>query len=343
MTDPSTSPSHENSTLSDAPSVLDRIIRTLTLALLVAAICSLVLYPLHWALNLTVHMQAHLLVAAILLGLMHAVRANRSWVAVCVMLAIGLSLSVRPWDFWRAPSRAVNAHPAQEKHALRILFWNVHYDGVDGDTLTEMAKQHDVDVVALLELSGRLRMELDELRSDYPVHEEIPRSDSFGIGLYSRIPGVIARRRLSDAVDVMILRTAPDDGPWVDIWAAHTYPPVGQAMYGARNAQIFELAQRVAEDRSVPQIVGGDFNTTPWSLEFRGFLQLTGLRDSSRGFGYQATWPNYLGPLGIPIDHVAVDQRLHVVSRRVVRVSGASDHAAILITLESGVPAASGS
>ncbi|MEX0824907.1 MAG: endonuclease/exonuclease/phosphatase family protein, partial [Pirellulaceae bacterium] len=233
-----------------APSVLDRLIRSLTLALLVAAIFSLALYPLHWALNLTIHMQAHLLAAAVFLGAIHLIRATRSWAAVCLMLAISLSVSVRPWEFWWSAASNGGGQAISENESLRLLFWNVHHGDVDGVALTEMVAEYDVDVIALLELSGRLQAELDDLRSAYPVHEEIPRNDSFGIGVYSRIPGVIARRRLNDEVDVMILRTAPEIGPWVDVWAVHTYPPVGQSLYGSRNIQIIELAQRVAADRS---------------------------------------------------------------------------------------------
>ena len=53
-------------------------------------------------------------------------------------------------------------------------------------------------------------------------------------------------------------------------------------------------------------IVAGDFNATPWSPHFRDLLATTGLRDAGSGRGWLPTWPTWLGPAGIPIDHVLV-------------------------------------
>jgi endonuclease/exonuclease/phosphatase (EEP) superfamily protein YafD len=313
--------------------------------LLAAALVSLVLAPLHWTLALTVHMQGHLLLAALLLAIFHAVRVDRRRTAVCLILAIGISASFRPWERWLSPpaptatatataSATPDPQPSEASpDRLRVLFWNVHREPAEAETILQLTRNEDVDVVALLELDEPLRERLDSLREAYPTHQELPREDAFGLGLYSRIPGVIAQRNLNAQVTALILRTAPRTGPWVDLWAVHTYPPIGQRMFRARDRQIMGLAQRVAADRSVPQIIGGDWNTTPWALSFRRFLDATGLRDASRGFGYQATWPRRLGSLGIPLDLVAVDPRLEVVSFDVPAVGTTSDHFPVLVEL----------
>ena len=85
-------------------------------------------------------------------------------------------------------------------------------------------------------------------------------------------------------------------------------------------------------DEGRPMIVAGDLNLTPWSPFFREFVDRSGLRDSRRGFGVQATWPSRLGMAGIPMDHVLVSQDGSVIDRRVGPSFG-SDHRPVIVDL----------
>ncbi len=59
---------------------------------------------------------------------------------------------------------------------------------------------------------------------------------------------------------------------------------------------------------------------------------MTGLRDSSLGIGYHATWPATLGVAGIPIDHVLVSAGIGVAEKSVAAGVG-SDHLPIVVDL----------
>ena len=110
----------------------------------------------------------------------------------------------------------------------------------------------------------------------------------------------------------------------------HPLPPIGRNA-AIRNEQLSAVADWVAGMHG-PVVVAGDLNTTPWSPYFREFLKRSGMRDSRRGFGVQATWPDNLGSAGIPIDHALVSDGVYVQDRRVGLPFG-SDHRPIIVDL----------
>lgn len=91
-----------------------------------------------------------------------------------------------------------------------------------------------------------------------------------------------------------------------------------------RNEQLEEIAEFV-RDKPGHVVVLGDLNVTPWSKSFQKFTESANLRDSRRGFGVNATWPAWLGGLGIPIDHCLVSEGI-VVRNVETGESVGSDH-----------------
>ena len=84
-----------------------------------------------------------------------------------------------------------------------------------------------------------------------------------------------------------------------------------------------------------PTMLMGDLNTTPWAPTFRDFLDSSGMRDSRGGFGLQVTWPTYLPPLLIPIDHALVSPDISVRHFEVGPSVG-SDHYPLLLDFTLG-------
>lgn len=289
----------------------------------------------HWALDLTTHMQAHLMLAAAVLTPPLFWAGRRYLAPLCLAASIANGWAVQPWTFASPLSQAEAAEPsaADAASVLRVLFWNVHLGNDDGASVLRLVAKQNADIVVLLEFNGTLAQSLGPLRASHPYHREIAGYDSFGLALYSRIDGTITRGRLDGSVSYLTLRTAPGPLPTVQVTGAHLYPPVGDVMWQARDAQLSDLAQQLNTDTTRPRIVGGDFNITPWAAGYRRFLRTTELLDTRPGFGYAATWPHQLGPAGIPIDQVAVERTIRVVDRRVSFASPESDHAAVLVEL----------
>ena len=79
-----------------------------------------------------------------------------------------------------------------------------------------------------------------------------------------------------------------------------------------------------------PVILLGDFNTTPWSPAYRKLVADTELGSASGG--RIATWPVWMAPLRVPIDHILVRGPVTVLEAERGPDLG-SDHFPVLVTL----------
>ena len=131
----------------------------------------------------------------------------------------------------------------------------------------------------------------------------MPREDIFGIALYSKLPIVQSDiRYIGDAEVPSIVAELETPEGRLTLIATHPVPPVGAEYSRLRNGQLERLAELVART-SPPVLALGDFNATPWCPHFQRLLARSGLRDSSPGRGILPTWPTYVPPLQIPLDH----------------------------------------
>jgi endonuclease/exonuclease/phosphatase (EEP) superfamily protein YafD len=81
-----------------------------------------------------------------------------------------------------------------------------------------------------------------------------------------------------------------------------------------------------------PLIVAGDFNATPYSPYFTEWLEKTKLTDSRRGRTPSPSWPTMLPWVGIPIDHVVVNDGFTILSHRRLP-NFESDHYGVLVEI----------
>jgi endonuclease/exonuclease/phosphatase family metal-dependent hydrolase len=78
-----------------------------------------------------------------------------------------------------------------------------------------------------------------------------------------------------------------------------------------RNEQLALLAER-ARAVTLPLVVVGDMNITPFSPWFQQLLVDGALRSAADGFGWQPSWPSFIPLAGIQIDHALVNSRVAV-------------------------------
>jgi endonuclease/exonuclease/phosphatase (EEP) superfamily protein YafD len=114
--------------------------------------------------------------------------------------------------------------------------------------------------------------------------------------------------------------------------ATHPVPPVGAEYTELRNRQLTEISTFLA-DSFGPVILVGDLNTTPWSPAFKDLLQVTGLQNSMKGFGIQPSWPSFIPPLWIPLDHLLHSPDLSIQTRKAGPDIG-SDHFPLEVTIQ---------
>lgn len=274
----------------------------------------------HWAFDLCSHFRWYYFVAAALFGIL-IWRKRR----LAAMAALGVTL------LWNggllAPYYLPSSQPdiAEGGATVSLISLNVYTANTDKRAVIDYLRERSADLVVVMEVDERWEQALAELHDVYPHQFIQSRPDNFGIGLLSREP--LARSQFVNAGSThlpTIVARVEREGRALMIVATHPLPPIGASNTRERDAQLRAVADTVKAS-SLPCVVAGDFNATPWSSTFRDLTARSGLRDSALGRGVQGSW-NAKSPLmRIPIDHVLVPASVRVF-RRVVGPNVGSDH-----------------
>ncbi|MEK7269588.1 MAG: endonuclease/exonuclease/phosphatase family protein [Planctomycetota bacterium] len=223
--------------------------------------------------------------------------------------------------------------------ARRVLLLNVCSQNRDFEATRALIRTEKPDFIVLEEVTdGWMRQmagakwergERSGLAADYPHLKAVPRPDSFGIAIFSRMPFEKAIAFSSGEADVPFLAARiPLDGTLLTLVAAHPLPPRRADYWHWRNQQLSSLAQYAAAQPR-PLLLAGDLNMTSWSPSFGFLLRESRLRDSRQGFGIQASWPANLWPIRVPLDHVLVSDGIEIRDRRLGPNVG-SDHLPVI-------------
>jgi endonuclease/exonuclease/phosphatase (EEP) superfamily protein YafD len=255
--------------------------------------------------------------------------AARWWsgTAVAGALTVVLVLTQVPLYLGSAPPEG----PSTE---VTVMTVNLHYGGGDAATVVRLARDLDVDVLALEELTpgSRAAMEaagLDELLPHSVAH---PQGGPGGNGLWSRFP--LAALPMPDGFRRPPVAAQMDvDGQTVFLAAVHPTSPYPSNTV-EWSAELGRLETWLAPIEG-PIVVAGDFNATYDHRPFRDVLA-SGLRDAAEqvGAGFLPTYPagRRRIPLVITIDHVLSGGGIVAVEVRRIDVAG-TDHAGLVAVL----------
>ncbi len=184
---------------------------------------------------------------------------------------------------------------------LTTLALNVEHPNERSDLVLAELAGSEPDVVVLQEVSRRWLSELTPFRERYPHKVELPRSDYFGIALYSKYP-ILEHRELNYGIVQVpsIVARLDVKGALLTVVGTHPLPPVSAFHSEERNLQLQGLADVMA-DLEGPVLLLGDLNSTRWSYHFRQLTQRSGLRPPPGR--YRPTWPVGKPWFWIQIDH----------------------------------------
>lgn len=324
------------------PSLLARALRSLVLLGSTGVACATGLSFLassHWTLDLLTHFRPHLAFAGILLLGIALLSKTRPGIALAAftLLANGAFLLPDVSSTAHAHAHAhakTNAESETSGPQVKLLMANVLTGNPDATALRRLIRREDPDVIGLLEVDEGWVEDMRYLRGHYAHHLADPRSDNFGIALYSRFPLRNARLENLGGVGLNAIMAGLEfEDRHVEILLAHPVPPAGSVYSTIRNSQLLEIATLRRRHDAGEFVVIGDLNTTPWSPHFRALIAQTGLRRARVGYGYAATWPTTLAaPIRIPIDHALVSPGLETLEYRVGPEIG-SDHLPIIARL----------
>lgn len=290
-----------------------------------------------WVLDLCNHFrfQCAVVLVATTVGLL----LLRSWRMAAVSLG-GLALNlvfVLPLYLGK-PGPVDTSQPT-----MTVMQYNVNTGNKDRNGVIAEIEAHAPDLLFVQEVNQGWMNDLNSGLSDYEVVAASPRSDNFGIACYKRKANedrptlsVVSSRSYDITQGVAqvpaIEVTLTLDDQAINVLSIHPLPPVSQAYARARNATL-EGAGRWSANQTVPHVVMGDFNATPWSTAFRDLQSVGGLVNSQAGFGQAPTWPAKFNTLGmIPIDHLLHSEELVTIDRVIGEANG-SDHKPVIVEI----------
>ena len=217
---------------------------------------------------------------------------------------------------------------------LRLMTANLLAVNPDPTALCDEIRARDPDVLLVQELSPRWLAAFEEsgLLAHFPHALYEVREDSFGAGIFSRLP--LDRPERLDLLGVPLLRaTVQAPGGDLRVYNVHPLPPRTPQYAAVWQRQMARLEEELAAEPGA-LVAAGDFNATPHA---RWYQRLT--RDRLRGAhedhgrGLASTWPNGIFPLPpIRLDHVLLSPELAVLAIDEGRGQG-SDHRPVIADL----------
>jgi endonuclease/exonuclease/phosphatase (EEP) superfamily protein YafD len=249
---------------------------------------------------------AWLAAAAVVLVLLGA---RRSGAGIAAIALVNVAVIAPLW---------LDAPAAADGHeTVRIHFHNVHGGGderfhaVTGALATEEAdlvilSETHPDWIELFAATTLPHAVVHPTRAD--EHRRLLVLSQHPIDEIRAVPLVADSRAEAVAVDLTL------DGRPLRVLGLHATAPRGRDQSAVRDTELAAVAGWVAE-QTVPVVVVGDLNITPWSHPFRELRHATGLRNGKHGFGLQPTYIDGTGPLMVPLDHLLHDPALTLTDR----------------------------
>lgn len=232
---------------------------------------------------------------------------------------------------------------SNETSTLRLIQFNLDIDNRDFDSVVDYLKSNPADLVVLQEYSFHWNEIFQSAWDVVCAAGYEPIFQSWEEGVFGQLILVNTDTALSD----LRVRAVEDDWPLrvevlgkfsgreIAVTTIHPPPPVYHEMAIKNRQALADVANwcRRQSDLDRPSIIIGDFNATPMSYAFRELEQNAGMIDSSKGFGWQGTYPAQLAWTGmLPIDHCVHSPDWVTVERKVGPDIG-SDHMPLYIEL----------
>jgi endonuclease/exonuclease/phosphatase (EEP) superfamily protein YafD len=218
-------------------------------------------------------------------------------------------------------------------NAVRLINFNVNTANTYHDDVITYLLQSGANIVVLLEVNELWIQRLDRIKADFVYHFEHPRSDNFGLAVYSKYTLKNPSLRYLGAAGVPSLEiTVEPNGEETLLFVMHTVPPIDSTGSGLRDEQLREMAKLLAA-KTGDKILTGDLNITPWSPIYRDFERRSAMSNCAKRHGVNATWPTTNMTIRIPIDHCLVAGELEVMDVSVGPDLG-SDHFPLIVEID---------
>lgn len=297
----------------------------LSATLSVVAVCILALFAeSFWMLELLTHFRLQLL--AVQIPLLLVCLWYRRWLLFTLLVPFSVVNTIVVAPYWPREAAIVS-----DPDALELMTVNLYHRNDEHTRFVDLVDREQPDVLLLLEYTPDWAAALTSIELDYPYRRTDARPGFFGVALFSRTPLIDAN--VIDLLGAPAIDTKLElnSGDRVRLIGAHFRPPVSARRARERDAQLDLVGELAATERG-PLIVAGDFNVSPYSPLFSGWLERSNLTDTRLGRGFGMTWPVSLPVLGVPIDHILVSEDFLVAAHYYGAAFG-SDHYPVVTRL----------
>ncbi|WP_447045483.1 endonuclease/exonuclease/phosphatase family protein [Vreelandella sp. H-I2] len=258
------------------------------------------------------------------------------WVA---LLASGVTFLVQGYyilpftPLW--PLQVKKAKSKDEDKAITLLIANVLTPNRQAQSLIDMIKKHQPDIVLTLESDQWWQDQLDPaLAEQWPNSVKIPLDNLYGMHLYSRLEltDTSVEWLIQDDIPSIHTRVTLANGDSIRLFAVHPRPPAPSESEKSlwRDAELLLVGKKIHKDPQ-PTLVAGDLNDVAWSRTTRLFCRISGMLDPRRGRGLFSTFHAKYPVLRWPLDHIFVTEHFTLVGMQRLNYFG-SDHFPILAT-----------
>jgi endonuclease/exonuclease/phosphatase (EEP) superfamily protein YafD len=267
-------------------------------------------------------LQGHLAaVAAAALALGLILRAPAWASAAAVVLAA--NIGVIGYRLAQVDTCAVQMAATGER-TLRLMTHNVRGANRDLAALERVFGEQRPDILLLQEVRPHHMPLLDRLRARYPHQLLCDAHDDCGIAVLSRFP-LAGSRVVTHGALVLVETRARVGASELVVFTTHVQRPFA----GRLQADQFKALTETVAALPANSVVAGDFNSAPWTANLSHYVRPAGVCACNTT---QATWPQWLGPVGLPIDHVFLKSGVSLLSIHTAPGTG-SDHRALVATL----------
>lgn len=259
------------------------------------------------------------LLALGLLGLLPAVVLRKCWprigivtVSLWVATIVINGIEVLPWLLAHKPAPALSSEAATH---IKAIAFNVEGVNTNYAGTRAFVEREAPDILMVCECNVRWSGELRSLTNQLPHHF---RDDAMDIEVFSRYPFSRSHAfNFGPARGFHLLGIYLDGRREFGFVATHTYPRhwLGSKGFRWRTQALEEGLGKELHDFSIPLLVMGDLNASPWSPAYKKMIRSSGLQDARRGNGLLVTQHGHGALtrwLWRPIDHCLYSSGLEV-------------------------------
>ncbi len=277
--------------------------------------------------ELTSHFKVQYLAVSILLLLYFSIRKKKKAIVWFAILSIYNSSFVLPWYL-----SAKDIKSGKASATLKLLHSNVYTANQNKLKLIELIYSEKPDIIIAQEIDNKWAEALTEIEGLYPYNIVLPRTDNFGMALYSKLPLGKAKELTENIFGIPTVSAVIQlNGKEIELISMHTLPPISNEYFKSRNSQLNYITTYSKESR-VPLILVGDLNVSMWSQHYLSLEKEAQLSNSRRGFGILPSWSSNIPFTQIPIDHCLISQGIKVLETKLGKDIH-SDHLPLIVIL----------